>query len=140
MPRLILFGMCKRAITDRDDFSVSLITLLYGITTDSDEPIPPDAVIPFDWSVVTAWIKSPQDETKTFEQRIEIHTPDGTQTGEADTTFKISKRSHSNIINGNAFPVGQTGEYQVKLWLREVAEGKEWEHIADYPFEVIHAQ
>lgn len=138
MPRLILFGMCKKAITDRNDSTVSLITLLYGITANSEEPIPPDAAIPFDWSVVTAWVRSPEDEGKTFEQRIEIHMPDGTTTGEAVTTFKVSARSHSNTINGNAFPVGQVGEYQIQLWLREVAEGEDWEHIADYPFEVIH--
>ena len=138
MPRLILFGMCKKAITDRDDFSVSMITLLHGLTANSEEPITPDAVIPFDWSIVTGWIKAPEDDGKTFEQRIQIHMPDGTQTGEAVIAFKISKRSHHNTTNGNAFPVGQIGEYHIQLWLREVAEGKEWEHISDYPFEVIH--
>jgi hypothetical protein len=141
MPRLLLFAPCQKAIIDRQDNSVSMIQILTQIKIGQLKPegggdIPPDAIIPLNWAIVTEWLQLPGDEGKQFEDRVEIVRPDGTVLVDAISPFAFTLRSHFNTVLLSAFPAGQWGEITLKLSLREVAEGTTWEPVAEYPLDV----
>lgn len=145
MPRLLLFSPCRKVIIDRDDDTVSLVSLLHGFNVnpvaDQSEQIPKDAVIPFEWGIVTAWLRTPYDEGKQFEQRIEVVLPNSQVIGtSAAVPFSMTRRTHQNAIKGETFPAGIAGEYTFRLWLREAGEGNEWQVISEYPIEIRHEE
>jgi len=145
MPRLLLFAPCQRAIIDKSDSSISLIAVLHGLTVNalgeaSGEPIPPNAVIPMNWSIGTIWLRSPEDGEKTFEQRVDIITPDNSRVEASPQPFQMTHRTHHLAVAANVFPVGVAGEYRVVLMLREVRENAEWTQVAEFPIEIKHAQ
>ncbi|MBI3909531.1 MAG: hypothetical protein HY320_01190 [Armatimonadetes bacterium] len=119
---------------------VSIVELLDSITARRpDGPLPADAVSPVPWTMLAEWLRSPEDEGKTFEQRTQVVMPDGTEKGEATIRFSMTARRHRNKTNVNGFPMGQEGEYILRLSLREVAEGACWQVVAEYPVLVSHA-
>jgi len=143
MPNLLTFGVCRQAIIDRDNGSVSLINLVNTLTLllDSAQDIPPDANSPIEWSVVTAWLRLDGDEGKTFLQRQLLISPDGktVEAGAASFTFDpaIDSRIMTTVVKANSFPVGQSGIVTVKVDLRE-ERNEQWETIANYPIEIKH--
>ena len=140
MPRLLTFGVCQKAIVSKFDDSISMINLLFGCTVTLDDLIPiQDVAVPFEWAAVSAWLIESNDNNKTYEQKINIYYPNGASAGESIIAFKFNARSHQNMIASNNFPVGQAGEYILRLSVRELAnEEEEWKIVSEYPFEVIH--
>ena len=142
MPHLLVFAPSQKAIIDTLDNSMSLIGIMHGFTVHRqedtpEEAMPPNAVIPMKWAVGTVWLRSPDDGEKTFEQRLEIISPNNTRF-ETDIVqpFKMTHRTHHIAMSTNSFPVGVPGEYKVVISLREV--GGEWKMVAEYPIEVLH--
>jgi hypothetical protein len=140
MPHLLLFAPCRKAIIDKGDNSISLIEVMHGLIAHPPEGIPkeslpPNAVAPLNWGIGTVWLRLPEDSEKTFEQRLEIISPNNTKyESSVVQTFKMTHRTHQIALNAHTFPVGETGEYRFVLYLREV--GGEWRQVAEYPVEV----
>lgn len=138
MPRLLLFGICQKAIVDRSDETVSLIALIPGITVQLDSKgAIPDYIAMF-WGGAAIWLRIPEDDGKTYEQRVTIVSPSGKEVGGTSYTFSLLNRTQQNIISGNQFPSAEAGEYDIQLWLREVGEENEWQRITSYPIEIQH--
>jgi hypothetical protein len=139
MPSLLIFGICEKAIIDRETNQVSMINIINGATVQPIEgEFAADAVIPMPWACVSTWQKEPDDEGKTFEQRLDLVKPNDETLHLSDLPFKMSQERHQNYVASNGFPVGQTGKYQVQIWLREIEEGKEWELLREYPLLIAH--
>ncbi len=139
MPQLIMFAPCAKAIQDGEDRTVSLISVIDGIQVE----IPPsgvakDTVIPMPWATVATWLRTPEDQGKSFEQRISIITPDGTESIDGSIPFQMTERLFRGFIRLNAFPAGQQGEYRIRVSLRDVSEGDKWTAKGEYPVLVLH--
>ena len=141
MPRLLFFVPAEKALIERDDSSLSLISVIGGITvnvTPDGKDLPEDAGIPFRWAVAAMWLRQPDDEDKAFEQRVDVVSPSNKVTGGAVSAFTMSRRTHYNVVRGEGFPVAQPGQYHLRLSLRETGKDAEWEVVSEYPLEIIH--
>jgi hypothetical protein len=140
MPRLLLFAPCIKAIIDREDASLSMISILSGarVSPNEQEELPSDAIVHMTWAAVSIWERMAGDENKTFEQRFQVVPPNGEVQAEATTPFTLPQRTHQNLVHAAAFPVGQTGIYQLRLSVREVGTEQDWTVVAEYPMEVVH--
>ncbi len=140
MPRLLFFAVCQKPIIDREDGSISLMTIINGLKLPAqvEQPVSSDAATSFGWGAVAQWRQVPEDAGKTYEQRIQIIRPDGTGSGDSVILFAFLENIHTNAIRGDSFPVGPSGEYTVRLSVREVGDQNEWEDVANWPIDVIH--
>jgi len=141
MPKLLLFAPCQKAIIDEVDKSVSLVGVMHGFNFQAiGEPpsatLPTNVVIPMNWAMVSIWLRLPEDNDKTFEQLIELITPDNTKVQASTQAFQMTTRTHQIAMSANTFPVGKTGEYKLVLSLREI-EQTPWVQILEYPI-VVH--
>jgi hypothetical protein len=135
MPELVLFGVCRSAIVDNEDHSVSLISLLSGFEINTEAypdwtPTAPQAtvVIPMEWAAVSLWKVLPEDISVSFEQKVDIFFPDGTMATNMElqgtSVFELGDtNTHTIKITVNGFPVRITGSYSVKLFLRRTGIG-----------------
>jgi len=143
MPKLLTFAVCRQAIIERDDSSVSLIRLINNLTVNlqPSQVVAPDMTMPFEWNVVTAWMRLSGDEGKTFEQRQELITPSGEtlEGGKTSLIFNSSPdaRILTTLAKANIFPIGEAGIVILRIGLRETGK-QDWEMIAEYPIEVIY--
>lgn len=140
MPRLILFAACSQVIQDIQDRSLSLISLLNGVRTNTpaDPETPGGIKVQTPWAAVAVWLRVPEDEGKTFEQLVEIVPPDSEPVGGAHHQFQIQTRTHNIGVNGDSFPTKGEGEHMVRLSFRE-ANG-EWQVVAEYPIYVAYTE
>lgn len=118
MPKLIMFTPCEKIIID-DNNTASLIAIMHGVTASSpaDKEIPKNAVAPKEWAIYTSWMREQGDETKSFEQKLQILWPDGTEFHVHSLPFKIPESIHQNRVGVIGFPIGQRGPLKVKMWV-----------------------
>ncbi len=140
MPRLLVFVPCLKSIFDQDDDSISLISLLQRITvTRPPGGIPPDAVTAHEWSLFALWLREPEDEGKEFQEAYEILRPDGTPFLQVPTRpFTMTTQSYRSGGNVHGFPVGQEGEYSLRLGMKEISGKAGFSVYASYPIYVRH--
>jgi hypothetical protein len=146
MPKLLIFAPCQKAIVDRTDSLMSLIGVFHGFVLNdiikgdapTDEPLPADAKIPMQWAIGTEWLRLLDEEDKTFEQHIEIVSPDGTRMEVNIQPFKMTHRTHQVVVLAGTFPIGVPGKQNLVLSLRESGTNDEWQKIAEYPIEITH--
>jgi hypothetical protein len=131
MPKLVFFVACENVLIAEDSKNASLISIFDALTV----PVPPpelkDAQALIQWSLVSYWIKKPEDEGKKFEQHTKLVSPNGSITAESNIEFVLTTRSHRNNVRVNGFPVIPPGEYKAILSIRELGQS-EWLDIADY--------
>ena len=90
------------------------------------------------FAIYSQWEKSPNDEGKTFEQKILLAATNGKTVLEAVTEIQVTGRFYRTIANVPVLPVVQPGEYSLKAFVREKGE-REWGNtVADYPLEIVH--
>lgn len=98
---------------------IGLFSKMIAVSLDDSPQIPPNAVIPKEWAVFSAWDIEPEDVGKKFKICTQVYYPDGSPFGE---TFKLflntepHKRSQ-NVVKIMGFPVGQIGFYSVQTWI-----------------------
>jgi hypothetical protein len=150
MPRLVLFGVCQKAIWDGEDRAVSLIAVMGGInvrradiqSVQDGEDNNENQVIaaPHSWSAVAIWRANPGDEERTFEQKVEVVDPLERVSGGASTPFVVQPNAalHTVRVGGEVLPVGVAGQCRFRLSLREAIEGSEWSVMTEYPLDVTH--
>jgi hypothetical protein len=152
MPRLVLFGVCQKAIWDAEENSASLISLISGVyvsPSDVKRALNEEnqggnqlMIAPLRWAAVSVWRSEEGDAGKTFEQRIEIVDPLSRIAGGGVVPFVLEPPASVNTVrvNGDAVPIGAPGQLLFKLFLREVVEGSDWRVMAEYPVDINHAQ
>ena len=138
MPKLLLFAPCSHSVIDQDENTLSLISVLEGLTTSAVLPLPENAQAPIRWSIVTVWLRTPEDEGITSEQLTQIILPDGKTAAPATLTFQMTHRTHRNRVAVFGFPISQPGEYRVQLSLREIGDRNGWQVVSEYPIMVTH--
>lgn len=142
MPRLLLFAPCQKAILDSQDTSVSLIGVVHGFTAiqETGQPVPDDLTLPIDWSVVSIWLRQENEDNRAFEQRIDIHRPDGRNILDPIITpFTMTHRTHQIVLRASGFPVGIEGEHSLALSIRE-NDTQDWQQVFEYPIRVDHVR
>jgi len=138
MPKLLLFAPCEKVIVAQDGNTVSLITILQELTISvpPDVQIPADAKVPMQWYGFSLWQKQPGDEGKRYEQQIELADPDEGIVVSASSQFELTAPAHRILAIFSGFPVGQFGEYMLRLYLREEKESEEKREVASFPLTV----
>ena len=137
MPEFVGLGVCEKIIT-ADNGTVSLISCLdsYSIPI-GPGPVPDKLAVPLQWCVISLWRRLPSDGDREFEQRVELVMPNGEVALAGDMKFKLHHSTYRCMIPQVGFPIGQAGEYLVKLSLHEVGSG-DWKVLAHYPIRIEH--
>lgn len=138
MPKLLLFAPCEKVIVDDLSKGISLISLLEQVEGRVIKVAEEKVMAALPWTAFTMWLKTPEDEGKTYEPRAFVLQPDGTEIMAATAEFQLSQRSHRVINSFFGFPINQPGEHTVRLALRERGGNEMWVTMADYPILVIH--
>ncbi len=133
MPKPLIFAACEKIIID-DQGNASLIVLLQNVTVmvKRNETIPQNAVTPKEWAIFASWQTQANENGKKLRQIMEITYP------KAELDFVVAEPSDQNRVNIVGFPVGQSGQYSIRMWLEENAR-KVTEELV-YPFSVKHQQ
>jgi hypothetical protein len=86
--------------------------------------IAPNAAVPKEWAVFSAWDVEPDDEERKYTVCTQIVYPDQTPFGAiSKVPLKIEPRKRSqNILRVFGFPIGQAGFYKVQTWIEENEE------------------
>lgn len=142
MPRFLFLIPCVKAITDKKDNSITVVSVLHGISpvAELDEVFAPDAVVPFSWSVVAGWREEAGDEGQAFEQRLQLIQPDGNQGFDSLHRFSFDALTVQTTADVPFFPVGQAGLHLLRLSVRRMAAEEEdaWKNVFEYPLNVDH--
>lgn len=134
MPTLMIFAVCEKVITD-DHQVASLINLMNGIEAGMPQGmpglIPKNAIAPKAWTIFTFWKPTPGDVGIEYIHKVEILLPDGTVFGANEAAFKFETGKTHQVKNEIAgFPIGQTGDVTVKMWLesdrKRIGEVHSW--------------
>lgn len=118
--RLLAFLCCDKVIIDQQG-NPSLIMLLETLTVHvpAEAEIPADVVSPREWWIFTMWTPEPQDIGKTFQQHIELISPNGKITTHTPLAFTTKNDEQArNIQQVLGFPVGTEGHCFVKMWIQ----------------------
>jgi hypothetical protein len=115
---------CERVLIDQQSNGVaSLISLFNKISgaVPANTAIPPNSVVPKEWSVFSLWDTEPGDEHKNYTLCTQVLYPDRTQfadVGKLRLNIEPNKRTQA-IMRFLGFPVGQLGFYTVRTWIEE---------------------
>lgn len=142
MPRLLLFGVCQKAIMDRQSSLVSMIEIIsrLQLIIPAGNPLPADTIGPVQWGTAASLLPEDGDEGKVFQTQVEIFSPSGEKKIEIPgEPFTAADRAVQTITNAFGFPIGEAGVYSIKLFLREVSKD-DWKEIFNYPLEVIYTE
>ena len=136
MPRLILFAPCERVIFGYGDMSASLIIIIQELQVKKE--VPKDNTMIFhQFSVFSQWIKSPDDEGKTFEQKIAMACGNEKPVLENISVIQMTTaRLHRAVVTFRSFPALKAGEYDLTLSIRVQGESQWPQPIASYPINV----
>jgi hypothetical protein len=132
---------CERVLEDKSTNGLSIISIIEGLNFDvpPDVEIPREAAVPYAWQFVTLWQRQPEDEGREFEQRVVFIAPDGVEVGGGlAPPFTMSKSLHRTIGKHDLLPVGQSGEYLIRVQVREVGT-EDWHEAGDYPLYITHS-
>lgn len=118
---------------------MSLVSILEEMTAEipSGETVDRKAQAPRRWSIAAMWLAEPDDHGKRFQQRITLTNPDGVPVVQAQTEFEMSTRIHRTVGRIKQFPVGVSGEYSLRMEIRELGQ-EPWREVGLYPVLVQH--
>jgi hypothetical protein len=140
MPRLVLFAPCTKVIVSADDQTVSLVSLLDGVSIPAPDPSRDEgsATTPLAWEYVALWAREHGDDGQSFEQRLDVLTPDRRSAADVRHRFEIAARTVRVRASVVGFPVGIAGECLLRLSYRNAADPDVWQRVAEYPVLVMH--
>lgn len=133
-----MFVPCEKVIVARDDNSINLIGLMQGFkggseqTPTNEEP----TSVPLRWSTLALWVKTHEDEGKTYEQQVELLSPTGKVLLSQTLEFVMTKKFHRNTGRIFGFPVAGFGDHVLRLSLRTVGDNEEFTTIAEFPLPI----
>jgi hypothetical protein len=132
---------CEKAIFDKDDDSLSLISVMHGVTAlvANDASLPANSAIPKPWAVAGIWLREPGDEGRTYLQRLVLVSPSGDILAEGTIPLSFPTRTFQSVIALKGFPIGEHGDYEIRISLREeTPNAGEWRDVMTYPIEELH--
>jgi hypothetical protein len=137
MPKAMIFAPCEKIILAKDN-SVSMISLFeeITITVPADKPIPPNAIFPMKWSIMTLWRREENEEDIEFEEKCELVTEEGKNAIEASVKFKMPTLFNRVIMEIHGFPLHE-GQCRLSMSLRETNPPSNWREIAEFPLKII---
>lgn len=150
MPNLIYFLAAEKVIIDKDEPTSSVISLLdRWVAEIPRDDLKPDGVtpkssglLPFAWWVTALWEATPSDKGKEFEQRWALFGPRRAKPlAESATPFQFATNKHRVNVKALGFPVTGSGDYRIRLWIRERLVGAPdwgpWRRVgAGYPVQI----
>jgi hypothetical protein len=148
MIRLLMFIPCEKVLYAEADGKLkvagnsSVISILESLTVrgEIEEELPANASLPVHWVAVLLWTRTEDiPEPVDFIARVEMFAPDG-QTmigGTVDFTVSNEYNNFRNTINFPAMPVGQAGQYLLKLSYKQKS-AEVWEPAAEFPILIRH--
>jgi hypothetical protein len=119
--KLLLATACQVVIND-PEFSHSLISVFheirFGISSSID--LPPNALIPREWSVFSKWELTDEESTGDIAQTCEMYWPDGALLSRTKlVAAKPVQRALAFNVRSQGFPVGQSGKLKIVLWIED---------------------
>jgi hypothetical protein len=141
MPKLVLFAVCRNAIVNPDDNTVSLICVLNGLTIPGGTAPTSTHGKPFafDWAAISVWAREQQDlKESVYELRLRVQLPDDTFHGEANATFTMEQERQQTIIEGKVLPFWEQGEIKFVLEMRPKVKGARWQRHGVFPTLITH--
>lgn len=138
---LLIFAPCLKVVVDKEDNSLSLISILQevqvGFPSGAPEPIPAGTSAPLGWYAFALWRREENEAGKRFEQRVVLRSSAGETLADATTEFQGDKLQHRVSLRFVGFPVWAEGACSLHLYLREVGQA-EWEEFPAFPLEIKH--
>lgn len=138
MPKLLLLVPCETVVVGQNDVA-SLINLLSELQIGNlPEIVPPDAAIPYKWTIFTEWFFTEEEGRLNWAQRLRLLTPHGEATmlqHVAELPPSLGKPRHRIIAQLNFFPILPEAEYQIEVSLKEI-EAREWGVVNTYPLRI----
>jgi len=130
-----MFAPCQKVIIGLGDNLPSLIGILQDIEVGSGapEPLPEKALAAIHWNVFVLWLRGKEDEGKLFEQRVQLRSPSGKILIEIVAEFRMEKPMHRFTGTVHGFPISESGEHLLKLYLHEARRESEWQEVAEFP-------
>jgi hypothetical protein len=140
VPKLLALLSCERVIisspVEGGDNSATVVAILDGFTV--TERIPANASAPYKWTVFSLCRREAGDEGKSLEKVLQLVTPSKKVAFHAVTPFSFRTRNQRNNIRVSGFPIGEAGEHEIQVWLREPGNPEEKIGYAVYEFPVTH--
>jgi hypothetical protein len=123
--KLQVFTPCDKVLQDPTS-GPSLIATFQKITasTPADQELPPNAVIPREWSIFCVWALEKNENNRAYVQVYELYWPDGSLFATHSLASPPEKADQWLTFVGNllGFPIGQKGN--VRIVVRVESEGK----------------
>jgi hypothetical protein len=142
MPRLMVFAACEKVIVGREDNSGSRISILQGFNVPADAPVGDkdvSAMMPLNWYVFVLW-EAPNHTPGQHVQRIQLFSPDGTQLFSAEVPIvdegDVTKRFHRAALRRSGFVYRGTGDYMLRLSVRDTKSGQGFVEVPDSAFPI----
>ncbi len=122
MLKTYVCAACEKVILTADNVA-SLISLFNKIiiTAPPEAEVPKNAVAPKEWAIFSIFDTEPGDELKEYTHFAQILYPDQSQFSEiakSKLRIELNKRAQVNV-QVPAFPIGQVGNYTVRVWIEE---------------------
>lgn len=102
------------------------------------EATPSTALLLYRFSVFSQWYRSPDDEGKTFEQKVSLARGDENPILENIAAFQMTAPIHRMVANFQKIPTTLTaGEYNLTLSVRVQGESQWPQPVASYPLNIL---
>ncbi|HEV7890817.1 MAG TPA: hypothetical protein VGP08_09270 [Pyrinomonadaceae bacterium] len=141
MLKLLIFAPCEKVIIGEDKLA-SIIAVMQHVNVAVDENMPADALAPLQWNAFVMWRRVEDvDAPMNYRQKMEVFRPDGVSVGIHESIFEVSNAHYNyrNVMRLGVLPIGMEGDVLLKLFLREVGEGIEWQEVAEYPIRITRS-
>ena len=135
--------LCGKSVTDPETQQTSLVDLLDEITILGP---PPEtmAALPVQYSLVSYWVRGPQDQGGRRRLRVDLRTPtgetlqgapEGAEGHEVDLTMTTKGRA---VMRFESLPLTQSGEYIFRIH-SQADENEPYQLVAEVPLFVTFA-
>lgn len=133
--------LCKESIINQDDNVISLIGVLEELNStltpmNPKQPIPEKLTIPFNFEIVSYWIKDLSEEIK-MQIKTTIVDPDGKELSNVvnESIFPDNIRKLRSRLKVQGLSATKSGEYSFRISLKTSTE-KEYKLVAELPLSV----
>ena len=140
MLKLLIYAPCEKVIIS-DDQTASIISVMETVNVNVAAEIPPDALAPLRWNIISLWRKDEEiSDPIEIEERTDVLRPDGSVATGGTTKFTVTTEHlmYRTLLQLAIFPIGQQGIIKMKCRIRQVNPETEWTDFAEFPVLVTH--
>jgi hypothetical protein len=136
MIRHVWSVLCSSSVIDVQSNNISLYNTLEQITI-KDNP-KPDGVLPFNFHIVSSWIRSDSNIPATGLERISFLDPLGKKTGSIELPINLSEHERArNRFEFSGLPASKPGRHIFLVEYRLENNESNWHSIAEIPLTII---